>query len=299
MSMQPSLMTERYDRRLGAPGFVWSGHLERVFSHAAVARADGEGAGLILLHPERDLVPRGVQVPWAALAPRAGDRLRVARNQLQVTSVTGVTRRVDLAGEGIDLRLGAPGPGCRLALGYQLAALGLTDRVRQVLGDTDPGPEMTGRECALLCLGLHALVTALGRDDAGGAAKLVVTGLVGLGIGATPAGDDVIVGAIAAARRFGGLGWMPSPGLDSILEAVLNLPAGATTPAGRAMLAQAAGGCFPWALVRMVRALASPTAEPAAIGAAQQDLLRLGASSGQDMLAGVLATARAVIDWRR
>lgn len=297
--MHPSLTTEQYDRRLGAPGFVWSGRLERVYTHSAVARADGERADLVLLHPERDLVPLGIQVPWGALAPRAGDRLRLARHQLQVTSVTGAIRHVDLAGEGIDLRLGDPGPGCRLALGRQLAALGMPDRVRQVLGDADPGPEMAGRERALLGLGLRGLVAALGRGGSGSAGRLAVTGLVGLGIGSTPAGDDITVGAIAAAMRFAALGWLPGPGLDAVLEAIQELPAGATTPAGWAMLGQAASGWYPGALVRFVRLLARPSAGPDAVTDAQADLLRLGASSGQDMLAGVLAVARAVLERRK
>jgi len=118
-----------------------------------------------------------------------------------------------------------------------------------------------------------------------------VESLVGLGPGATPTGDDLLCGIAAALWRLG-----PGPGgtagrtaLRAVLAAV---PADATTPTSRAMLAHAAEGRFLEPLAVLARALGDRAADLAAAAAA---LTRVGAQSGADLLAGAVAAGRAVI----
>ena len=299
MSTQPALRTDRFDRRLGEPGFAWTGRLERIYAHTAVASSGGDQADLLLQHPDRDLLPRGIQVPWDRLGLRPGERLWLADGRLKLSGGPGPEREIGLVGGGVDLHLGVPRPGCRTALLHQLAGSGLPERIRQVLGDTPCEVDLAGQALAMFSAHLTELAAALGVPGSGEAKRVLVLRLIGLGIGSTPAGDDALVGMLAAAQRFGDLGWLDGGGLDSVRAAIAEMPAGATTPAGRAMLEQAAGGCYPLALVNLVRNLGCPACERSGWTTACDRLLRLGETSGQDMLAGVLATARAVVSERR
>jgi len=107
---------------------------------------------------------------------------------------------------------------------------------------------------------------------------------VGLGPGLTPAGDDRVVGALAAATRF------VAPWLDEFRRAVADLPRDCTTPVSREMLDHAVAGRFPEALRDYVAALGDLWMPPRELRVRQNRLItRIGATSGREMLKGVEA----------
>jgi len=114
------------------------------------------------------------------------------------------------------------------------------------------------------------------------ACREAVQGLVGLGPGLTPSGDDFLVGALAL--------------LDAIAEraahaalarAIVDAAPGLTTPLSTCFLRTAAAGHVGEALHRAVSSVITGDADAAvaAVG-------KIGHSSGWDMMAGVVTTLR-------
>jgi len=104
---------------------------------------------------------------------------------------------------------------------------------------------------------------------------------VGLGSGLTPSGDDFLVGFLGAAHFF-------ASGDDGRAEAARSLPVGRsmTTAPAFFMLKGALAGFLPDPLSCLLRALARE--DERGVGRAVGRLTELGATSGQDMLAGVI-----------
>jgi hypothetical protein len=121
------------------------------------------------------------------------------------------------------------------------------------------------------------LADGLGRGDARGA----VMALLGRGTGLTPAGDDLLAGALATLRALG------SPAADGLGTAVRALAPRATTRLSAALLEAAdVGGVVPEA-ADVLRALAGARdVEPAA-----SRLVDLGHTSGWHLAAGLLVGA--------
>jgi hypothetical protein len=104
-------------------------------------------------------------------------------------------------------------------------------------------------------------------------------GLVGLGEGLTPAGDDCLVGALAVLHRFAG-SWLSAH--PEIPAAVGRAAARATTAVAYEFVAHALVGRFAESLLDLL------TAESAdEVGGAVAQLSESGATSGADTLAGV------------
>ncbi|MBE7556438.1 MAG: DUF2877 domain-containing protein [Anaerolineales bacterium] len=106
--------------------------------------------------------------------------------------------------------------------------------------------------------------------------------LAGLGSGLTPAGDDFLVGVIAAL-------WLT--GQRALLPKLADVAAPRTTALSAAFLRAAAQGEFiePW----HVLAQALCTGEVESFRRAVEEVAQFGASSGRDALAGFAATIRA------
>jgi len=102
--------------------------------------------------------------------------------------------------------------------------------------------------------------------------------LIGLGEGLTPAGDDCLVGALAALRRFGTPGLLDAPARAELRRAV---PA-ATTAIGGEFILHALDGAFAELIVALLTADEPDSGRRAAAG-----LARVGATSGADTLAGI------------
>ncbi|MBI5482231.1 MAG: DUF2877 domain-containing protein [Deltaproteobacteria bacterium] len=277
-----SRSTARFDAELLTGARFRRGRVAAVFAHAALAECD-DGDLLTLVHPSRELVPLGIVVPWDAV-PAGGQPVVLDGRVLRLADAAVV-----LDGKGTVLRLPEKlWPPSRGALGEQLAALSLPARTRAMLGKVSGDDDtVVPTEIAVLREGLERLVGAFYRNRE---VEAAVRALVGLGPGSTPSGDDVVVGAGAAALRL--RGFLGRGATDS-LQAVLRLvPASSTTRVSRAMFGHAARGTFAEPLVRLATHL----------GAAEVDLTAdallladLGAQTGSDMLAGAMAVAQACL----
>ena len=131
--------------------------------------------------------------------------------------------------------------------------------------------------------GLAALADWLGAGSRG--APAAAAGLIGLGPGLTPAGDDALGGAMIALR---GLGRVEAA--DRLGAWCLSLAARRTSAIARAHLAAAAEGEGAAALHAVLATLAS--GDGPELARALPALGRLGHSSGWDALAGAVLVLR-------
>lgn len=129
------------------------------------------------------------------------------------------------------------------------------------------------------------LARALAARDADRVAAAAL-GLVGFGEGLTPAGDDCLVGALAAVHRLAA-GWLAArPALRARLaEAAV----GRTTAIAREFLLHALEGRFAEPVLQV---LAAGSEEAA--GRAASRLVAMGATSGADTLAGIRLACKAL-----
>lgn len=116
-----------------------------------------------------------------------------------------------------------------------------------------------------------------GRPDA---LQNAVAGLLGLGPGLTPSGDDVLAGAMVALHALG-----RAARAHAIRDAIADRAERATTPASLAFLAAAADGHATESLHAMVLALLRGD-DARDFAAALGAVARVGHTSGFDMLAG-------------
>jgi hypothetical protein len=146
-----------------------------------------------------------------------------------------------------------------------------------------PAPDAGGVEGDLIrkC---HAIKQDLGaawrHGDAAGAARAMMSA-VGLGVGLTPSGDDFLVGFLGAAHFFAYGDNMRNGTMRS-----LGIERSMTTLPSFFMLKGALAGFLPEPLSCMLRVLAGGS-RPQVRRCALR-LTALGATSGQDMLAGVI-----------
>jgi len=129
---------------------------------------------------------------------------------------------------------------------------------------------------------MPALRSALAARAPEGAAA-AARPLLGLGEGLTPSGDDVLVGIAATLRAWR---W---PGATSFARRCAAVAPDRTTAVSADLLAHAAEGRFTAALHAVVRALDEDDAP--ATNRASRRLLTVGATSGADLLTGVLTGA--------
>jgi len=109
-----------------------------------------------------------------------------------------------------------------------------------------------------------------------------VQGLIGLGPGLTPSGDDFLVGALAVLAALG-----ESDARAAIARAILETLPGLTTPLSGCFLRAAAAGHVGENLHRLISLIMTGDLD-AAVATAQ----KIGHSSGWDMTAGILTTLR-------
>ena len=104
-------------------------------------------------------------------------------------------------------------------------------------------------------------------------------GLIGLGEGLTPAGDDCLVGALAVLSRHAAT-WLAEHA--EVRTALASASERGTTTLGREFLLHALGGSFSEAILRLMQARSAAEAVEGI-----EDLGRMGASSGADTLRGM------------
>ncbi len=121
-------------------------------------------------------------------------------------------------------------------------------------------------------------------DGAASHVRRSAEALIGLGLGATPAGDDVVAGATVALHADGGSGSRGTACLD-VLRSVIDDGVARTAPLSGALLRAAAEG----RAVRALRRLIESGPETSL-----RELLAVGHSSGYFLAAGVLAAVQAL-----
>jgi len=132
---------------------------------------------------------------------------------------------------------------------------------------------------------LHALAQALHNQDLP-ALEAACLRLLGLGVGLTPSGDDLVGAVFFTLRHAPVAHWQAAmPGLRS---RIMRAAQSATNPISAALLDDLLQGSSYRALHALFDALHAQ--QRPAIDKAMRALLRIGASSGGDMLAGVLLT---------
>ena len=117
-----------------------------------------------------------------------------------------------------------------------------------------------------------------------------VTGLVGLGPGLTPSGDDLLGGMLVALRTILVAASQPTS-VDPFARCVAKHAAVKTTRISAAMLEQSAKGNGSAAQHRLLRCLLGVDTQQDTTAAAL-DLIRIGHTSGWDALAGILLGIR-------
>jgi hypothetical protein len=127
----------------------------------------------------------------------------------------------------------------------------------------------------------------LGTHDPGQAVASV-QGLIGLGPGLTPSGDDFLVGALATLDAIGA-----DDEHAALARAVIAAAPGATSALSACFLRAAAAGHVGENLHRAVASMITGDVDAAVAAVAH-----VGHSSGWDMLAGIATVPRAG-EWRR
>ena len=112
-------------------------------------------------------------------------------------------------------------------------------------------------------------------------------GLIGLGAGLTPAGDDFNVGVMAVLWYLDGEG--PAPELRRALESEIARRCAGTTDVSREFLRAALRGEFS----EPILALFEPGTAPGELAGAVRRAMAVGHTSGADMLCGMLLAAEA------
>jgi hypothetical protein len=118
--------------------------------------------------------------------------------------------------------------------------------------------------------------------------RAALTALIGAGPGATPTGDDVVVGILAGFHALARTDPNSADASRAIAADLAPLLPRTTRPSGQE-LAAAADGRFSTRLHRLVAA----TADPAAAGHVALAASRWGATSGRDLASGLISALRA------
>ncbi len=132
----------------------------------------------------------------------------------------------------------------------------------------------------------YAVMSALERPDALGG---VLPNVVGCGPGATPAGDDVLVGilAVLTSPHAGAAGPASAQSLRRVLRPLLPT----TTDISGHLLRQAADGWFSRAVHELLGAVIDDVSSRR-VSETVQRVVETGVTSGADLCAGLLASAR-------
>ncbi len=232
---------------------------------------------------DRGLVPGGIQVP----------------DSFATTHLLGHVRLADRAGLMVDLRAWRDLHFDRrtvvdLRLPHLAVDSAAVHRCHELLLTVD---EAWLADTAMDPNRQRALAPALAQTIVAGEATAtnnLVQQLIGAGPGSTPAGDDVLVGVLAGASLAtcnGLLDHRAQQAHESVRRSVIRL-LDRTTAASRHELGAALNGCFSQRFLYLAAALGDPAAVPDAYRAARG----WGATSGIDLLHGLVAMAAASLD---
>jgi hypothetical protein len=194
-------------------------------------------------------------------------------------------------------KLAAPGrPVDRATLAHHLAVLPLPARTLALVTGNAPG-ELPGDAALVrwIAVRLRALSTRLVAGETSGTVfRHEASGLTSLGPDPAPAGEEMLVGLAAAARRLATWRLLPEPAVATFQASLVGL-AGADVPRSAARaLDDAVRGGFPAPIAALVELLGDAEAEDGAMKEAALRLTAGGTRPGADALAGIVAIVRDV-----
>lgn len=284
----------------------WVGHVHSVFDRAANVVVDG--ALLTIVAEGAGAPPNGIVLETSAslrhLDLAAGLPVRVVAGHWQFSTTGSLDTTRARSWSPWLLRRAVPGPGVvagnLAALRAAIIAQAGPERLRHGFG-----PLILWRSHDLVASTAISQETTLARRAAGAVSRAsgalvagdvaraaeAARGLVGLGPGLTPSGDDFIVGLTAALFALGH---------ESAREFAAECAAAAqegSTAVSRAYLSWAARGAFAQVVHELIDGLLGE--RPLAVGVQARSLLGWGATSGMDLFAGVTAGFEVVRDTTR
>lgn len=187
-------------------------------------------------------------------------------------------------------------PADRATLAHHLAILPLPARSLALVTGNAPG-ELPAD--AVLVRWVAARLRALATHLAAGETSVVTyrkeaSGLVGLGADSAPAGEELLVGLVAAARRLSASRLLPEPGVVALQASLAGLAGDGAPRETTRLLDDAARGGFPPLVAALVELVGDAEAEDGAVKEAAVRLSANGARPGADAFAGVVAIVRDV-----
>ena len=194
-------------------------------------------------------------------------------------------------------KLVLPGrPVDRAPLAHHLAVLPLPARTLALVTGNAPG-ELPA-DAALVrwvAARLRALSSRLVAGETSGAVlRHEAGGLIALGPDPAPAGEEMLVGLAAAARRLAAWRLLPGPAVAAFQASLVGL-AGVDVPRSAAKaLDDAVQGGYPAPIATLVEVLGDAEAEDGALKEAARRLTAGGTRPGADALAGIVAIVRDV-----
>jgi len=270
----------------------FAGEVLGAYAHACTVAVDSAPGGLVALaFGPSEAGPAGIQLSaWSNATPTglapAGTPVRRAGATLTIGG-----ERIDLAGVPScpsDVRGLSWDPRSSTVLD----ALDAVERERRCAEKTLPALDALS---SVARLRVEALTLRLCRALAMGDGRVVrdaTARLIGLGPGATPSGDDALVGVLLARTLVAEAdGKGPADPLGAVLRDVVRAGAARTTAAGRSYLVLACDGRFGSTLRALAASLCAGDAG-AAVREARR-CLSVGHTSGADGLLGLTSTLRA------
>lgn len=194
-------------------------------------------------------------------------------------------------------KLASPGRAVdRPTLAHQLAIVPLSVRTLALVTGNAPG-ELPAD--AVLVRWVAARLSALSARLASGETAVDVyrreaAGLSALGPDPAPAGEEILVGLAAAARRLAAGRLVSVPAVAAFQAALPAVAAAGLDAATPRTLDDAALGAFPEQVATLVEILGDPDAEDGALKDATRRLTVGGSRPGADVLAGIIALLRDV-----
>jgi len=248
---------------------------------AAIARMEPSGRLLTIQTAGQAMVPWGFALPSGAPLPGRGDEVGLAGGLL---TLSRGARAFPLDGDGVDLAV-PRGPASVEILRAQIPRLG---------DDEVAGGSIEQLAGHRLHAALHALAGAIQlREPSDDAVRSAVSGLVGLGTGSTPAGDDMLVGFTAAAFRLARAGLLPADVPRRVAAVLRTISAASTTEVSREMLLHVAGAHASEPLIAVVASLGR--GDRSSVDERIAVLRALGGGSGAHMVRGVRALVVAAV----
>lgn len=184
-----------------------------------------------------------------------------------------------------------PAAGCRKLLSGEVCRAGSFEGLAGLLvlipeASADAGDQECDCRVSPWCRSaLDAVLLVLGGARTKDAQMLLggCNKLIGLGPGLTPSGDDLLLGFFATHRIWASALWQMI--IDSRLNASLQASAGRTHIISSALLRAALQGMFAEIIYDLFESLSGP---PEKTTAQADKLLRIGHTSGTDLLTGII-----------